>query len=215
MKRGFSYLLIIFICLFIMPFCVEAAPEIPDCSTERTAELSRIASNIQFDYSYDIVKGEPVFYITASNINNQIYVVDSLGVTFREDFTRHYDSGETINFTIYSNDSECRGKQIINRYVSLPKYNPYSAFEECQGKPDLKICQMWTNSTDVSVNDFFKLVRDYENKKVTESKKTVVKDTFWDFISDHRIAIIVGLVVIIVIATGLFIRKRMTFLPKK
>ncbi len=210
-----KYLLIILICMVIMPFNAKAE-QIPDCSIERTAELSRIASNVKFDYSYDVnASGIPSFYVTGSNINSNIYVIDDEGSRFNEDFTRHYNNGQTITYTIYSNDAECRGKEIIKSYVTLPKYNYYSEFDECKGKSDLDICQKWTDNSGVTLNDFFNQVRIYDEKKAVKTSEPTFMEKIMEFLSNNRMIIFGIFGISIVISVVIFIINRMKFISKK
>ena len=70
-----KYLIFFIICFFLNPIISNA-----ECSYERQAELSKIASNVQIAYSYENDMGNPVFSVNIINITNDIYVLEHLKV---------------------------------------------------------------------------------------------------------------------------------------
>ena len=67
-----KYLFVFVFCMVITPFMVHA-----DCNYERTAELSKLASNVNFSYTYMIEKDNIKYTVNAINIANDIYVKDN------------------------------------------------------------------------------------------------------------------------------------------
>ena len=121
MKR-LKYLICFMVCVFACPLISNA-----ECSYERQAELSRIASNVQFSYTYEMTENYPRFTVSVTNITNDIYVIDDYGVIISgaTEGNRTYQGSNNIEFVIYSNDSSCRGEKLLTQYVSFPTYNKF------------------------------------------------------------------------------------------
>lgn len=157
--------------LFIFPFFVKA-----ECNYQRKSDLSKIASNVQLSYTYDVdQENKPVFVVTISNLTNDIYIVDNIGNVYSGEGEISYGgySGLDGKYTIYSNDNNCKGEQILKKYLKIPYYNFYYNSEECKENPDFKYCKLWDyvtiNSSDFD-NELLKYKTDKENSNIDNNK---------------------------------------------
>ena len=70
MKKTILFIIAI---ALVLPFSVKA-----ECDYEREAELSRIASNVQFSYTYRMNNnGSLVFDVNIINVPEDIYIIES------------------------------------------------------------------------------------------------------------------------------------------
>ena len=208
--KRIKYLLFALICMCVTPLITHA-----ECDYQRQAELSRLASNVQFSYNYQVVDYYPQFMITATNLTDDIYMVDNYGTMFsgKSEFTASYKAGNTITYTFYSNDANCRGEEISKRYVNLPEFNPRYNSDECKLYPNFSLCQMWTD-TSFSAEQFESRLEEYKQEK---SKKYAVNEegnSIWNviltFLSNNILGfVMVGIVILILI--GMFVYNKLKY----
>ena len=119
-----KYILVMII-IFIIPGIVQA-----ECSYERTAELSRIASNVQFSYDYD---DDLNFNVTISNLTNDIYITDDSMNFFSGtgEKNMNYINGTSISYSIFSNDPSCKDEKLLTIDKVDPNYNPVEDGDQC------------------------------------------------------------------------------------
>lgn len=191
------YILLSFSCLF--PFSVNA-----ECDYQRKAELSRIASNVQFSYNYDENND---FTVNITNLTDDIYIKDDYdnymsGVGEKQ---YSYNNGDTIRYTIYSNDNNCKDEEIMTRYLSLPYYNPYSDTSECKEHPDFKYCQRWSNSSvdfDKFNNELIKYKNELHANDDNNDTNISIVESIIDYFKNNIyviFVIIISLIIIIMI----------------
>ena len=141
--------------LFIVSFPMVTKA---DCSYERMAELSRIAGNVQFSYEYQITDDNyPIFTVYVTNVTDDIYVIDSFDekrIMTNEQKLTYQDFSGTINYDIYSNDSNCKDERLMSQSITLPPYNKFSVNEDCEKHRELKNCQVWTDTSDLTAESF-------------------------------------------------------------
>ncbi len=197
----------IFIALafWLIPNVVQVQAE---CSYERTAELSRIASNLQFSYEYEMHDtGDPTFTVTINNLTDDIYVVDNYGVVFSGtgEKTQNYLNGAEPKFIVYSNDSDCYGEKLLTSYLNLPKYNWYSQEDICLQNSEYELCAIWYDVSDIDPDQFESLVENYEKSKDNASGVDENDDTqnldIWELIQQNYYIgfVILGLVILLVV----------------
>lgn len=185
-----------------------------ECSYERTAELSRIASNVQFSYNYEMNEnGNPEFTVIVSNLTNDIYIKDDMTaelISGTGEVTISYPNGSSIQFKIYSNDSNCYGEKILTQYVNLPYYNYFSNNDECQNYPNFTYCQMWLN-TDITIETFDESLEEYKNELQSDDEIEVEESTLWDdllvFWDENKIMIILTMICIIGLIIYVCVKK--------
>ncbi|MBR2833398.1 MAG: hypothetical protein IKE75_03085 [Bacilli bacterium] len=210
--QNFKYLLFI-ICLYVfIPFGVKA-----DCDYSRTAELSKIAGNVQFSYGYDVNNaGTPDFSVYVTNITNDIYVRDNTTgvVSSGNEFVFQYDfSGKVITYDIYSNDVNCPNQKLHTVSVSLPYYNLFTNMEQCDYYPDFKYCQKWFNTVNLTHEKFNEEFEKYYNEKnnfTSATDKIYNMDNAVSFLSENLIAVIMVTVCIFLIPLLFYLKRRMS-----
>lgn len=200
----YRYVLLFILCMILFPNISKA-----ECSYERQAELSRIASNVQFSYSYEMVNGMPVFTINVTNLTHDIYVYDNKReqiISGDEEVNILYkDDNASFGFDIYSADDSCYGEKIITKYIQIPKYNVYSSSDECLANPDFKYCAMWLN-TSVTLKQFNKELKEYQASKVSDTVESN-NDGILDVILQYKNELIICLCTAIFLFSIIFIRK--------
>lgn len=210
MKRWYYSLILIF-CIFIFPSLVHA-----ECSFERGAELSRIASNVQLSYNYKLEYGLE-YDVHITNLTNDVYAMDNFGNVFtgNGDITKHYShdenvsfySGDTIYYNIYSNDDNCKGEYLMKKYITLNDYNEYSTSPECLKYPDFKYCQKWISMAGIDTTLF-----QQELKKYSSSISNKSNDNFessadvFNFINSN---VIIAVSIIVLVIGVYFLRRKM------
>lgn len=175
MKR-IRYYIFTLLCMFFFPLITHA-----ECDYQRMAELNKIASNVQFSYSYDLDGSkEPQFGVNVTNITSDIYIeysstnwlfVDRVE-NVSEVFIDFYE-GSTLTFKINSADSSCYGKLLATRYISTPVYNEYYLTPECKKYPSFKYCSAWlgTSITDEQFRREFEKYNNSYTNVLTDTEK--------------------------------------------
>ncbi len=169
MKRVCKYLFVFLGSLFMFPLVSNA-----ECSYERQAELSKIASNVSFNYSYNVVNQIPEFTVEIENITKDITVINREFDTFAVNGTNRFNhsvSGATLTYNIYSNDPNCSNQLITTKYITIPYYNYFSNIEACLDYPNFPYCQKWMNTEGITQEHF---------DKELEKDRNAVADDFED-----------------------------------
>ena len=203
--KRIRYLLCVLICMCVTPTFVHAR-----CDYQRQAELSRIASNVQLAYTYDSTE----FTVFVSNLTSDLYMTDNYGKIYYGDGkekTFHFASG-TVNFNIYSNDSNCKGEKLLRKSITLPTPNAFAGYPECNQYPNFKYCQNWGElaiSSEQFYSEFSKYKQSLSQKLLEgENSNLNILDTILDVLNANSfmfifLGIIGGVTLIIV-----FIRKK-------
>lgn len=206
MKEIYKYLFVFLGCMFIFPLVSNA-----QCSYERQAELSRIAANVKFSYTYEVGTEYPKFYITVSNVTDDIYVIDEYnGIDIRGNEERTISSDDiTSNFLIYSNDVSCRDELLLTRYVNVPKFNEFSQKKECKENPDFKYCEIW-GAVPGSDDEFYKELDKYKEKQLSEleKKENETFNIFSFFKENKNILLTIGISIFVLITSLILIKRR-------
>ena len=197
----YRYVLLFMFCMLLFPNTSKA-----ECSYERQAELSRIASNVQFSYNYEMKNNNtPSFTVNINNVPADIYIKEQNDlfnnvISNTDEYAETSASGITLIYNIYSNDDNCKDERILTQYLSIPYYNYYANSEECIKYPNFKYCQMWLNST-ISIDEFNNALEKYKSsqikKAVTEEDKSLI-----DIIAEninYILCVILALVILIII----------------
>lgn len=165
--KRIKYMFFALLCMCVTPIITHA-----ECDYQRQAELARLASNVQLNYNYDVSSGLK-FTLYVTNLTNDLYMVDSYGnyfsggaersLVYSSNTVSGFNNKDNISFTIYSNDSECRGSELITKYISFPSFNPYSYNDECQENPNFKYCQTWMDTSSVNYDEFVNELAKYKS----------------------------------------------------
>lgn len=174
-KKMFIKINFMLILLFMFPFFVKA-----ECNYQRKSDLSKIASNVQISYTYSVKQGEePIFFVTVSNLTNDIYALDNYENTlsFSGEGTFQYNSGSTIKYTFFSNDPNCMGEKVMTKYLKLPYFNPNYNTKECNENPGFKYCKLWDYNV-VSSDVFDSELKKYINEKNNTNNSSSSEEKF-------------------------------------
>lgn len=204
MKTITKYALVTIGIMFIIPFTVKA-----DCSYEREAELSKIATNVQFSYTYD---DQANFTITMTNLTDDIYIINNYGIRFSGtgEKTESLPSGYKAEYTIYSNDPACYGEKIFTQTINLPEYNNRSNSKFCQENPDFSYCGKWIAGS-ISTEKFDAAVAEYQQKKTENNTGTEEGINYFDLIiNDKNFRLLMfGIIIFVILYIGAkFVSKK-------
>lgn len=172
------------IMLLLIPSIVSARSK-TSCDYTLVADLKNLASNVNITYTYRVVNDEVYFDITLTNIQSDMYFIDSKdNKTYYYSDTNSgsitindYSSGK-ITYTFYSNNSECLNEKLSTKYVNLPSYNKFYNYQECENITNYVACKKWTQYTG-SYEDFKKDIDNYLSKQVKEAEEEVIADETW------------------------------------
>ncbi len=209
-------IIIIFVLLLLIPITkVEGAW----CSFSEIARLKKIASNVNASYDYIENGTSVIFEVTLTNLNPELYFVDSTSSTqynYTSDEIKisNYESGQTISYVFYPVDANCSDEPLYTVRVVLPTYNQYYRDEICEGIENYSLCQKWS-SHNLSYATFVERVTNYKNSLIvpeppieeppTPEEVTVVQ-LIVNFLLDYYIYIII--VLLLALACILAIRKK-------
>ena len=203
MKRCYKFVLVFLGSMFMFPALSNA-----QCSYERQAELSRIASNVQFSYNY---LDNYNYSVNITNLTNDIYLKDDSENVINGVGEKQFEfyHGSTIRYEIYSKDSNCPNILLLTKYITLPSYNSFADYDECQKYPDFKYCQKWASTT-VSFEQFDKALSEYKNElnnnENIEKDESTLMFMISDYLVNHTYMIwIIGTFLVIIIM--LIVRK--------
>lgn len=207
--KQIKYVIFALMCMCVTPLITHA-----ECDYQRKAELSRMASNVQFSYTYD----ENIdFTVNITNIIDDIYVSYFNPGTLSNEILNgvgeksiQVGAGVTIGFEIYSNDPNCRGDKLLTKYVSTPSPNRFYQFDECKKYPNFKYCQLWLN-TAIDISQFREEFNKYETsliqKNTNEVSNLKVLDEILLFVKDHSFIFIFGFsIMLLLVVTIIMIR---------
>ena len=114
----------------------------------------------------------------------------------------------TFKIKVYaSSNTGCEGTLLKTISLKLPRFNEFSDYSICNNFPDYYLCQRYVTYEEVSYSTFFtNMTEEAEKKYQEELEKEKEKDKWYNklgkFISDHKVAFIVGGVVLIVAGGG-------------
>ena len=205
MRVKINCFIIFFVCLFSFPFIVSA-----QCNYEREAELSRIASNVQFSYNYVFEDDYPVFTVNITNLTNDIYIVDNSGniMDSAVEFNIPYRYKNKVKYDIYSKDGNCLNEKIVTTYVNFPLFNTFSKTEECKKNPNFSLCAVWANTTAYTKQDFDKLLKKYEqqmtNQEIGDNESGIFNEIIQWLIGNGKYYCLIFVIIFLVIV---FVKK--------
>ena len=123
------------------------------CSYSSISRLKSLVKNIDITYDYHINNGLAYFNVTMTNIQPNMYFVDT--ITGTEYNYSNTNNGEITltdytntngGFKFYSSLSECYGTNLGVKYYSFPNYNVYYNDPMCYGIEDYALCKKWVKT---------------------------------------------------------------------
>ena len=205
MKKILIFLISI---LFFLPFKVYAE-EALWCSLENFNKIQKLASNITTSYTYEETiennKGNAVFTVKISNLNNKFYLINK---KTKEQYPSidgeltlvGIEPNTKLEFQVMASGYKCRD-YIKTVYVTTPPYNPYYLDKACEDYTDYKLCSKWVN-VNIDYDTFVKTVSTY-SKEIKQPEKNNNPLSFNEiiiqillFLDEYRFQIILPIVVL-------------------
>lgn len=203
--KSVKYVFVFALAMLFFPAITKA-----ECSYERLSELSKIAGNVQFSYSYEVKDKRPVFYVDVTNITGDIYVKE-IDKTFYRDSQIRYNNGKTVNFVIYSNDVLCRGEVLLKRSITLPAFNKYSTYKQCEKYRGFELCQKWADTSALSFDDFNKKLVEYIGSLNQEEEIDAETYSFTKFLKENLVIIATVLGFVILLILLIYFERRISY----
>lgn len=202
-------LLIVFLCI---PFSVNA------CSSSDKINYSKLASNINYRYTYQENGDNVTFNVTFYNIPENFIIVgdNEYGYSGSELTINNLYSGMN-RFNIETNLNGCGGISLYTKYVDLPYYNPYYNDPLCVGIENYQLCNKFTTKNlNISYEEFKKKVTEYKKNIIVddELKTKVVTKGFYDKLVDiytKYYYIFLPVIIILCVSFIIYRRKRESF----
>lgn len=195
------------------------------CEYSEISKLKSYVSNINLSYNYRIVDNQAYFDIVLSNIVPGIYFVDSeTGITYT--YNSSYDGEVVIKdklngrngvFKFYSENSNCYGTKLGDKYYNLPTYNIYHTDSLCVDNPNSKFCKKWREIT-FSYDELKKALEEKEISGIEDEEisdeiiiyEATLLDSFVRFYVDYYYIILV-LIILICISIMILDKKKNRF----
>ncbi|HOZ53724.1 MAG TPA: hypothetical protein PKY25_00060 [Bacilli bacterium] len=192
-----------------------------ECTDAVYASLVFEAKELEYNYSiYDTGLKEEYplmrYRIIVSNITPNLLVQygdDNTTITSRNNVITNLMPGQAYFFSITGSlTSECPGRDLSSKYVTLPEYNAYINTDECIESPEFKYCDKDKSVSEmVSYENFIDSYYTYYSEKINKdetpeiiaepnSKKTI--DIKWIIIP------LVSIILVVVIIRIIIVRKR-------
>ncbi len=173
-----------------------------ECDYETQAKINNAAGAVRAEYEtflyendyYDETYGE---YVTDSywyglihiyNITEDIYinVIDNNGNSRK--YTIDDVSADNVIYVgtgmanevkkykieVYATDSSCIDNVIRTIDISIPRYNLFSIYSQCDEYPDYYYCSEFVFLDNISEKEFYKGIEDYAKRKEEEDKEGII-----------------------------------------
>ncbi len=205
MKKKMAFFLLVYLC-FPVFMSVKA-----ECNQQETIRISKLMSNVNSSYTFN--EEDQSFTIRFTNLVDDLYLYDE------NYFEAYYpENGEVIlydalpsysyEFTVRS--TKCEDTRV-NRYVTLPFYNPLYKEEICQGVTGLSLCEKWASTPDLTEEEFVAEVTAYKNRKAGQEQEKEEVDGLFDIIINFFVKyyFIVIPVVIVLCVVGIVLKVKL------
>lgn len=178
------------------------------CSNQDKEYLQKLANNVTYyveeTKNYDGTSNYLV-KITFSGVSNELFFKDnnhniflnSSDTDFGEFTTNNIEPNQAYKMYIYG-----RNKCVLDTLrvitINIPKINMLHYNNLCSEYGELNVCQKWTNEY-ISVEQFNKVISEYENKKNVNNDDIQEQNTFWlyDIYQKYYWYGLIGLIIIL------------------
>ena len=176
------------------------------CLYSDIANLKKMAANVNYVYEYKVSNNDAIFSITLTNLVKDFYFVDAnKNVTYKnktgELTLKNYNSGDTIIYNFYPNDSDCLDTPLYTLRIVLPKYNSFYTESVCTGAEEYSLCQKWS-SHNLDIITFRNKVEQYKYSKLQADEKDESEETDKDSLFHYIIIFLVNYYYIILLLGG-------------
>ena len=186
------------------------------CTYTEIAQWKKIAYNVNYYYEYKENNGKVTFDITLSNLNKNIYFIDST-TGKKHEFTKNevkltgYSSGDTIVYTFYPVNAYCSDEPLYTIRINLPTYNQFYGDKLCLGIENYKKKKKWS-SNNLTYEQFVKKIEQYKeslkeedsNKEKTETNNTI--NYIVEFLINYYYMFIIGFTLLFIVIY--FVKKK-------
>lgn len=204
-------LCIFLLCIALFPLNVYAYT----CSYIEQANLRKIASNITATYDYVETGDNVSFNVTLTNINSNIYILDTTS-GIRYDYSgsfeitiKGYNPNQNIQYKIYPVQNDCVEDYLFTKYVNLPGFNKYYKDPLCNNNNN-SVCYKWQSNT-LTYEEFVKQASKIPEEEKEEEKNTIeitLFDKIFEFVMEYYLYFII---IIILPISYLINRKKSSF----
>ena len=192
--------------MLLVPLKVSGA-----CTVDDKMRYSSLATNITTSYEYKEQDGSVLFDITIHNVHRDLVVVDDLTKKRYEsnnnglnNFTiTNLKDGYNYSFKVYAKSGDCSYRLFNTLYVTTPKFNKYYNDPICEGASDYLLCQKWTETGNITYEEFKTSVDEYKNpkKEIIEDEENDKNNWLYiigDFWSKYYLYILGGMIIVLV-----------------
>ena len=107
---------------------------------------------------------------------------------------KYYIWDNKADYTIYSNDNNCKGEVLLTKHISFPYYNQYSVLPECQKYASSELCSIWYDTSNYSELEFIDALTKVGNtsKELFKAEDNDLKTTVLDVIMDNLVYVVLS-----------------------
>lgn len=168
MKKKIIFLVLLTLIVFL-PKNVKA-----DCSDAEIIRLQKLANNVNINYTYNSKTDS--FDIIITNLKKDLILKDYYThKTYnidKEIILRNETSGEH-KYYIYAKNKTCDKDALITKHISIPFYNDFSNYSECDKYENKTYCQKWLKSP-LTYEMWKNKIKEYNSKEqIIENKKEI------------------------------------------
>ena len=193
-----KYIKIMFAILSFCPFFISAK----ECDWAAISDKKSLVKNIDWSYEYYLIKDKMYFDITATNVYEDLYVVDKNSgkkYTQSEFKIEKVADNQKLKFEIYSKN--CNNEVVGTKEISLPSYNKYYGTEYCKDISEFTYCKKWqTLSSSITESVLKKQTTEYRNSLKESSVEVITYKT-----NSANFYIFTGLAMLLLIMLLIFI----------
>ncbi|MDD6878904.1 MAG: hypothetical protein PUD59_01585 [bacterium] len=201
----FNFLLVVIFCFGFLGN-VNAS----ECTEKDIEELKAIAEKITFSREFTDNGAEQNnygFILTGYNLNKNLILSFPNGLDFfsenEEEKIGYFQNNRSLKIEVYASEHHvCDSTKITTLNVIFPAYNTYSDREECKNK-EIDICQKWYDSSDVTEEEFKKIINESNEFEIPEKENKVLK-----FIFDNRYFLLGSFIIVFIIFVIIFTKRK-------
>lgn len=200
---------LLFIFTTLLIFLSVTGVNAAECTYEELKELKALASKVEVGYYSDSLPTDEnqYFSVYAYNLDSK-FVID--GFYKREIFNKNnlkkvsigrIYNGSTYKATIYaSSKTNCEGEKVGKINITLPTFNEYSTYKECENL-SIDICKKWYDTSKLSEKEFKAIINNNKTPSIIEN--------IISFILSNIITIIFLIfAILLAIAMYIYLRKK-------
>lgn len=201
MKRVLYFVCLLLLFIVISTVSVKAE----ECTYTELKELKQLAQKVQISYEYS--EKSKVFNLSIYNLSDKVVLGNSYYVynTTMRNF-ESLTSGDERDFKLVGGSAtNCKDELLRTIKIRIPYYNRFYDSEQCKDLDKFTLCKKWTNTSNVTQEQFEKEIKEYLTKK--EKKTSFIDDTV-QFLKDNYIYIGISLGLIMIVVAIIIYQKK-------